>query len=284
MMHPTRYVKQLGRHVRQEKTLTLGSFLVLAIVLVLIDLFWIGSLTLTRQYHDILKAVRMEIFLSDAVPEIALPVIESSLRTLDGVADVSFVSKDEAALILENELGPGILEGLDSNPLPRSFVISFDRTKSLSDLDAFGAQLMRLEGVETVEFGRPWIEKVELIGRKLRAVGYAVGGVILVIVLLTMANTNRLTARSKSRDFFQLKLLGAGPSFLVYPFVAEGFLSAFLAAGLGWASLFYVNTQVTFATLTIVFPRLGDIFVYALLAGVAGMAGAYLGIRRLLAS
>jgi len=99
-----------------------------------------------------------------------------------------------------------------------------------------------------------------------------------------MANTNRLTARSKSKDFFQLRLLGAGPSYLIYPFLAEGFLSAFIAAGLGWIVLFYIFEQVSFSSFTIMLPNWTEIIVYAVLAGVTGIIGAYLGIRRLLIS
>lgn len=282
MNRPGRFLRQIRRHFRREKRLSVGSFLVLAIVLILIDLFWIASINITQQYSEILRTVKMELFMSDSIADSAMAIIEESLRSLDQVASVQYISKEEAARLLENDLGPGILEGLDENPLPRSFVLNFGRTQSLESLDVLAARLSRLEGVDTIEFGRAWIQKVENIGRNLRRVVYVVGGLILFVVLLTMANTNRLTARSKSRDFFQLKLLGAGPSYLIYPFLAEGFLSAFVAAALGWLILLYLAAQMTFATFTLVMPEVNEIIIYAVLAGVTGMIGAYLGIRRLL--
>lgn len=284
MIRPGRFIKQIIRHIRREKRLSVGSFLVLAIVLILIDLFWIASLNLNEQYRQILSNIRMELFLSDTVPDNALPAIELALQSVDDVSSISYISKEEAAKIFENDLGSGILEGLEENPLPRSFIIFFNRPKNLETLDDLESRLMRIEGVDAIEFGRPWIQKVENIGRNLRRVGYGVGGLILFVVLLTMANTNRLTARSKSRDFFQLRLLGAGPSYLIYPFLAEGFMSALMAAALGWAFLYYVNEQLTFSTLTIIMPQLTDVLIYSLLAGITGLIGAYLGIRRLLIS
>jgi len=284
MIRPARFLKQISRHMRREKRLSIGSFLVLAIVLVLVDIFWIASMSLTDEYHRMLKTVRMEVFLSETVPDSLLDVIESALTSVDGVTSIHFISKEEAARILETELGPGILEGLEENPLPRSYILSFDRLFRLEELDAMERQIMRLEGVDAVEFGRLWIEKVEYIGKMLRRIGYIVGGVILFVVLLTMANTNRLTARSKSRDFFQLKLLGAGPSYLLYPFLAEGFLSAFIAAAVGWVMLYYLAGQISFTAVTLAVPPIRDIVVYSFLAGFTGVIGAYLGIRRLLAS
>ncbi len=284
MIRPGRFLRQISRHMRREKRLSVGSFLVLAIVLILVDIFWIASISITGEYQRMLNTVRMEVFLIDAVPDSTLNVVKEALVTIDGVAAVDFISKDEAARILESELGPGILEGLDENPLPRSFILSFDRLFRLEELDAMERRIMRLSGVDMVEFGRPWIEKVEYVGKLLRRIGYVVGGIILFVVMLTMANTNRLTARSKSRDFFQLKLLGAGPSYLLYPFLAEGFLSACIAAALGWILLHYISDQVSFTAITLALPSVRDIAVYSFLAGVTGIIGAYLGIRRLLIS
>jgi len=284
MIRPGRFLRQISRHIGREKRLSLGSFLVLAIALILIDLFWIASINLNQQYREILRSVRMEVFMTDAVPDSVISVIDKALTSLDDVSSVHYISKDDAAQILEDDLGAGILEGLGENPLPRSFVISFGRIKNLEELDNLAANIKRLGGVDDIEFGREWIEKVENIGRNLRRGGYAVGGLILFVVILTMANTNRLTARSKSKDFFQLRLLGAGPSYLIYPFLAEGFLAAFIAAGLGWIILLYLFDQVSFADFTIMLPDLTEVLVYSLLAGLTGIIGAYLGIRRLLIS
>jgi cell division transport system permease protein len=278
------FARQIGRHFRREKRLSIGSFLVLIIVLILVDLFWIASASLNRQYANILRSVKMELFINNALPDSALSVIENTLLTFEGVELVTFVSKDEAARILESDLGMGILDELDENPLPRSFILHFDHVKNLDALDAMQSQLLNLEGVDTIEYNRSWIRKVENVGHNLRVIGYGVGGLILIVVLLTMANTNRLTARSKSRDFEQLKLLGAGPSYLVYPFLAEGFLSAIVAAAIGWGFLYYLGGKVTFTAFSIIQPDIKAIAIYAFSAGLTGMAGAYLGIRRLLLS
>jgi cell division transport system permease protein len=284
MIRPGRFLRQINRHMRREKRLSLGSFLVLAIVLVLVDLFWIGSGTINHEYRQLLSNVRMEVFLSDTVPDSVLTIVKNALESFEGVSSIDFISKDEAARMLENQFGSGILDGLDENPLPRSFVLHFNHLLHLGELDAMEMRLKRLEGVDAVEFGRPWIEKIEHSGRLLQRIGIIVGAIILFVVLLTMANTNRLTARSKSGDFFQLKLLGAGPAYVLYPFLAEGFLSAFVAAGLGWVLVYYLGRQVSFSSFTLFFPTVQDVAVYSVAAGLTGMMGAYLGIRRLLIS
>ena len=284
MISFSRLMRPVGHHILQDKMISLGSFLVLLIALILIDFFWVASINVNQQYEEALKTVRMEIYLSDSVPEALLPAMKQGLLSYKEVDSVGFVSKEEAGRLLEADLGAGILEDLGENPLPRSLVVHFGRGINLATLDEIQNHAAKMSGVTAIEYGRPWIEKVENIGRGFRRIGYLVGSLILFVVLLTMANTNRLTARSKSHDFFQLQLLGAGPMYLVYPFLADGFLSGFVAALLGWMLLFYIAGQMMSSGFTPVFPSLGQILIYSVLAGLAGVFGAYLGIRKLLVS
>lgn len=280
MISSGRFCQQVLRHFRREKRLSLGSFLVLGIVLILVDIFWLASININEQYHQILSQAKMEVYISEDLPDSLIPVLDDSLINMNHVAAIDYISKDEAIRILENNLGPGLIEILETNPLPRSFIVHFTENLNLSELDHLHDGLQALEGVDIVEFERTEIEKVEDFGKKLKIIGFSAGGLILFTVLLTMANTNRLTARSKSRDFFQLKLLGAGPSYLIYPYLAEGFLSAFIAAGLGWLIILYTMARVSFTSFSLVRPAGIEVFVYCIFAGVMGMAGAYLGIRR----
>ena len=166
--------------------------------------------------------------------------------------------------------------------MPRSFTLSFHSSKTLDDLETIAASFARLDGVQEVEFGRVWMEKVEGIAGNIKQIGLVIGVVIMLVVLLTMANTNRLTARSKSSDFNQLKLLGAGPIYLLYPFLAEGFFSGLISAVVGWLIIIYFSGQFTFADYSLILPLGKEIIYYCLTAGIIGLIGAYLGIRRLL--
>lgn len=284
MIRLQRFGRQINRHIRREKRLSLGSFLVLLIILLLVDMFWVASININNQYQDVLKTARMDVFINDDLPDSLVPFVETALAQFDDVAFVDFTSREEAAAILKGDFGSDILEGLETNPLPRSFTIGFLRSKSLADLDLLAGQLKNLTGVEAVDFGRDWIQKVENVGTGLRRIGLIVGGLILFTVLLTMANTNRLTARTKLQEFTQLKLLGAGPSYLLYPFLMEGFFSAFIAAGVGWLAMTYWFDQISFTAFELIMPETRAIIIYCLCAGFTGMAGAYLGIRRYLVS
>ncbi len=273
-------MRQVFRHIGREKWLFLGSVLVLAILLLLVDLFWIASLSLEAQFRQVMSTVSVEVYLTDTIPDANLALMETALKAVTDVGSVAFVSKADAAGILEADLGTGILEALEENPLPQSFILRFRRVMTLDALDDTAQRIKTMAGVETVEFGRPWIEKMERLSRNLHQTMYLLGGLIVFVVLLTLASTNRLSAKGKAADFFQLRLLGAGPSYLIIPFLAEGFLAGLIAAALSWGAIFYFAGSITIAAFSLILPSPGEVVVFALAAGLVAMIGAYLGIRK----
>lgn len=273
-------IRQVLGHINREKWLFLGSVLVLAILLLLVDIFWIASLSLDAQTRQVTGTVAMEIYLNDSLPEADLPTLETALRALPDAASVAFVSKEDAAGILEADLGEGILDVLEENPLPRSYVLRFRGPMPLERLDAAAGRIEAMAGVDAVEFGRPWIEKMERLSRHLHRAMYFLGALIVFVVLLSLAGTNRLSAKGKSADFFQLRLLGAGPAYLTFPFLAKGFLAGLAAAALSWAGGYYLAARITFTSLTVTLPSMGEVVAFTLAAAVVAMLGAYLGIRK----
>jgi cell division transport system permease protein len=273
-------IRQVIRHIGREKWLFLGSVLVLAILLLLVDLFWIASLSLEAQFRQVMSTVAMEVYLTDVIPDADLLTTEIALKAVPDIATVVYVSKADAAGILEGDLGTGILDVLEENPLPRSFVLRFRRAMTLAMLDDAAERIKTMTGVDAVEFGRPWIEKMERLDRNLHQTMYLLGALIVFVALLTLASANRLSAKGKAADFFQLQLLGAGPSYLVIPFLAEGFLSGLAAAALSWGAIFYFAGNITFTAFALTLPSPGEVFFFALAAGLVAMTGAYLGIRK----
>lgn len=273
-------IRQVLMHIGREKWLFLGSALVLAVLLLLVELFWIATLSLDAQTRQVMSAVAMEIYLNDSIPDAGLPAMEMALKAIPDVDTVTFVSKDDAAGILEADLGAGLLDVLEENPLPRSFVLRFRRPMTLAALDAAAERIDALAGVEAVEFGRPWIEKMERLNRNLHQAMYFLGGLIVFVVLLSLAGTNRLSAKGKAVDLFQMGLLGAGPAHLTFPFLAEGFMAGLLAAVLSWAGVYYLAGNITFVSLPLTLPSVHEIIVFTLTSALVATAGACLGIRK----
>lgn len=109
---------------------------------------------------------------------------------------------------------------------------------------------------------------------------FFIGGVLLMI------NTFRIVIFSRKSEIFIARLVGADMSFIMTPFLIEGFLLALWASIISIILFVLVLSKITFL------PG-GTIFLYLynnvlgfeiLIAGLVGILGAFIAIRRYLVS
>jgi cell division transport system permease protein len=120
------------------------------------------------------------------------------------------------------------------------------------------ADLGQLPGVRDVEYGREWLDKLEALGRGLRAFG---AGALLAVIgaaLLVVANTIRLAVYARRDEIEIMKLVGATDSYVRAPFLMEGALQGLLGAGLAAGGIVAVQHWLL--------PRASQAFAFA--AGV----------------
>ena len=154
-------------------------------------------------------------------------------------AQISYVDRETALGRLRVELGDlsGALEALPRNPLPASLEITPPAALPPAALRVLAARLGQLPGVQEVEYGREWLDKIEALGRGLRNFGAGALFVVLGAALLVVANTIRLAVYSRRDEIEIMKLVGATDAYVRAPFLLEGALQGLLGAGLALASV-----------------------------------------------
>lgn len=259
----------------------LGSFLSLFLLFLLFDLAWVASLSAVHYYDRKISKIEIELFLTSEVADSNLPDITEAIERIDGVAGIKYISRETARDRLNSIMGVDLLEGIDENPLPRSFLISFKPDYlNLETLSRFQNDLSRMKGIDEIMLPSQWLEKADLTRRLIDDVLLLLGTLILVAVVLNSIHSVILSARTRLEELIQMQLLGAGPVFLVIPFIMEGIFYALCASAAGWVLMHYGLEMVTFRELDIVMPHLREIIYFCLTAGVVGMVSGYIGIRR----
>lgn len=275
-------LKEVFRNIFKNPGTSFSNILVLSLLFILFDLFWIAAGTSDQFYKSYLSELQMEAYLSETTPDSLTTTIEENIKTLEGVSQVKYISKDLAKDILNNMVGVDLLVGYDSiNPLPRSYIISFEAGFTTSDnLEQLAGQVDSLDGISHSYYSKTWLSKAETTKQIISDVGYVLGLLILITVLMSSANNMRLTAKARATGFYQMRLQGAGKMLLGLPFVFEGFIFGAFSAFVGWGVIMYLKNKIEFSYFTLVFPSWQEILIYCLAAGVIGMLSGYFGINR----
>ncbi|GAC1340891.1 MAG: permease-like cell division protein FtsX [Myxococcales bacterium] len=204
-----------------------------------------------------------------------------------------FVGRAEALSRLRVELGDlgPALDGLSQNPLPATLELRPRAPLSAAALRALAAELRGLPGVNDVDYGREWLDKLEALGRALRAAGGLALALVVGSALLVVANTIRLAVYARRDEIEIMKLVGATDAYVRLPFLLEGALQGLLGATFALGGLACLERWIL--------PRAAAAFAFAsgvpaphlrpetlllLLAcgALVGFLGSYLAVARFL--
>lgn len=282
MIRISHILRELFRNLSHNLVSSLASFLSLSLLFLLFDLFWVGAGTAQRFYDDLLSEVRMELYVSESIPDSLLAPINSRVAAIEGVEAVDYISKQDAREELTRMVGTDPLVGYDINPLPRSFILTISPGYLLaSSAAAIKVEALRIEGIEEVSYSAGWLQKVEKTRAIILNVGMLLGGLILLTALLSSANNIRLASRTRAVGLYQMRLLGAGKLFVAWPFMLEGFILGAISAAAGWLIIYYGRSKLSFAQIEIVYPSLEEISIFCGCTALLGLVAGYVGIRKL---
>ncbi len=263
---------------------TLGAIVALALLLLLLDLFWISARTVDAVYVDLVTELQMEVFVADSLADAEIDHLNSQLSDIPGVETVTYVSRQNAREELIRLTGVDLLsDSTVANPLPRSFVLTF-RTDSINSaaFEEIETRLRTNPAIQQVNYSRDWLANTESTRSQVHRIGVIIGVLIAVAALLNLANNIRLMSRTSAVGIRQARLLGAGKMLLSSPYIFEGFLIGGIAAVMGWVALWYFQQSIRIAELQPVFPVFREIVWFCLLSAAIGGISGQLGVRRLL--
>lgn len=284
-MTRVKYVlKELVRNIYRNPATSFGSFLSLALLFLLFDIFWIAARTSDHFYDEVVSELKVELFIPESVEDSAIAGLGDKLFSLEGVRQVDFVSRDQARRELASLVGVDLLVDYDSlNPLPRSFTLRVDNDKLTSLLmEELADSLSRITGSQSIYYSRNWLAKAEQTRKVFSTAGFALGLLILLAALVSSANNIRMLARVRNAELRQLLLVGAGKLFATMPFLLEGLLLSGFAAAAGWFAIIYAHQNVEFSQLTILLPIQDEIILFVSACSLLGAISGYLGARRML--
>ena len=164
----------------------------------------------------------------DAVKTLAMVERQNYVRT------VKYVSKEEAAKEMQNDLGSDFIDLLGENPLPIELQIKLKKEYFSSDsVASIQKRLEKFSGVSKVVYQKSLLEAVSRNTDKISAIILIFVLLLLFVSIFLINNTIRLSIYSKRFTINTMKLVGANTSFIRTPFLAssvwQGLLSGFIA-------------------------------------------------------
>jgi cell division transport system permease protein len=178
--------------------------------------------------------VRISAYLHDGADVAAVAV---QAHQISG-GEVRTITPEQAFEQLSASLGElaPMLEGVGRRALPASVEVAISGVSTVQ-VRALAAQLARIPGVEQVDFGGAWLDRLESFLRRFRWIGGALLIFLVAATALLVGNTLRLAVYARREEIEIMKLVGATNRFVGAPFLIEGTIQGILGAALATAVL-----------------------------------------------
>ena len=187
--------------------------------------------------------------LKDNIKETDIQKMRNKLDALPYIKSTAYISKDQAAKELEEELGENPEVFLGFNPLQASIEVKLHAEYANPDsLQLIEQQIKRYTTVDELLYRKDMMEMVHNNMQRLGVILLALAAVLTLISFVLIGNTIRLLIYSKRFLIHTMKLVGATAGFIRAPFirynVVSGLIAAILAILLLTGTLYYLQTEL----------------------------------------
>lgn len=219
-------------------------------------------------------------FVDDSYSEEQARALESTLLAIDNVASCTFITRAEATEVFEARYeGEQMLQGLDASILRDRFTV---RVYDLERQSETAEALRGVTGIANVRADEDLAKGFVALRNIAGVVCLALIAILLLVSVLIISNTIKLTTFDRRDEIAIMKMVGATNGFIRWPFVYEGFLlgllSAVLAFALQWLLYAAVAKSVDMSDVLQLLDIVPFADIWKPVATVFGAAGMVIGV------
>ena len=274
--------------------MSLASIFSITAMLLILGLFFFVTVNINIATESAKQQFNtIEVYLLDETSKEDADIITQSLLSMDEIAGVTYVSKEEAMEHFKDRWGDKayLLDGLAENPLPNSLRVEL---VSLEDGQLIYEACRNLIGVEDVRYYQEEVKKILTITDFIQQGALIIILFLIIVSVIVVSNTVKLTVMARQREIMIMKYVGATNWFIRGPPLAEGMMigciSAGISLGLVWmiyfriVELFSTQALLLFSTsfVEVGFMMRNLIWIFIALGMSIGAFGSILSMRRFL--
>lgn len=229
--------------------LSLAATLIMVLTLITIS-FFVSLLVITNKTTESLRdKADLIVYFNDTSSKDQIFALQNILVSRTDVKNVNYVSKEKALERWKAQQGNETVKNYiteTDNPLPQSLEVKAQTPEDLDKINTYllGDDYKPIIKTISYEKNKQLINKLVNITKFVKKVGYSLSTVFVLISILIIYNTVRLTIFARSEEIDIMKLVGGSDWYIRGPFVLEGIGYGVLGAIIS-SIVFYLFFRLT---------------------------------------
>ena len=229
-----KYLARQGLHsMVKNRLMSVASIGVLTVCLLITGVAGLFTLNVGSLMDYLGSQNETVVYLDEDLTEEGLAAVDSALRSISGLREVTYVSKDEALDRMKESMGENaylfdVFEGSE-NPFLANYRVVLD---DVSDLPEIQPQLEAIEGVSSVGAPMQLSQMFTSVHKGVSLVCVILVAVLGFVSVVVISNTIRLTVFARRKEINIMKYVGATNGFIRLPFFVEGVTVGLIAGAI----------------------------------------------------
>lgn len=246
-------IKEGAKNLYVNRLMSFASIGTLVACMLLIGSSMLFSMNVNSIVGYVEQQNDIPVILSDGLSQQDMERVDREIDAIENIYEITFVSKDELLSEYTSDADMSELFSMleNDNPLFDSYVV---RVQDQSQMASTVMQLEAIDGVAEVRAPSDVPEIVTSIKRAVAIAGTMIVAILLLVSLVIIANTIKVTIFNRRKEINIMKYVGATDMFIRLPYFVEGFLLGLLSASIAffllWGGYNYIMDAISLNTLT----------------------------------
>lgn len=270
--------------LKRAKISTAIAVLTVSFSIIAFGIFGAISLKFQEFIEFVESKVDIAIFFDETISKTKRISIENQLKNIQGIGDVTYISKEAASEEFKNDFGIDINAILDTNPLPPSYRLKLQKgSLKIISISLIEKQIEQIDGIIDIVNNKDLIVLIAKYKDILTTIGIAIGIILIIASILLVSNTIKLSLLSREKVIATMKLVGATRWFIKRPFVLEGVIQGLLGSILGCGIFYFTLNLINYLLNITIFSVQPIHFGLLVLTGIfLGFIGSIIAMARFL--
>ena len=226
-----KYLARQGLHnMINNRLMSFASVGVLTVCLIITGVAGLFTANMNSLMIYLRSQNEVVVYLDENLDDAGLASVDSALRAISGLKEVTYVSKDEALDLMRDSMGDkadlfDVFEG-EENPFLANYKVVL---QDVGQMDEIVPQLESISGVVDVNVPTGLSDLVVNIHKAVTVVSVGLVVVLGFVSIVVISNTIRLTVFARRKEINIMKYVGATNGFIRLPFFVEGIAVGLIA-------------------------------------------------------
>jgi cell division transport system permease protein len=233
------------RQLRSSYITTTISIALVLFLMGIIGLLWLNTNRLSKHIKE---NMGFKVLINNTVKKPEILDLQQRISKAGYVKSATYVSKEEALTIMQNELGEDF-DFLGVNPLPDCIEIKLKAEYATTErMVQIERELQKMPEIKEVVYKK---DLMSIINQNIRKISYVIGSFSLLLLLIAIAlinNTIRISIYAKRFIIRTMQLVGATHGYIRRPFLKSsllcGLIGAFIAIILLSGLIYFSSREV----------------------------------------